>query len=180
METEETQKNESIFECTVCDFKCSYDCDWNRHKLTRKHRLSLKGNQMETEETQKNEKHKFYNCYCGKVYNSKSGLWKHKKSCIIQHNHKINIDDNNNNIDKQELTNQITPELVMKVLEQNKELTNVILEQNKTINELYKNSGVNTINSHNNISNNKTFNLQFFLNETCKNALYITDFVNSV
>jgi hypothetical protein len=66
------------------------------------------------------------------------------------------------------------------VLEQNKELTNLVVEQNKTIMELAKNGQGNTIISNNVNSHNKTFNLQFFLNETCKDAMNITDFVESL
>lgn len=75
----------------------------------------------------------------------------------------------------------ITPELVMTVLQQNKELTDLILEQNKTILELAKNSqgGGQMINS-NNHSHNKTFNLNVFLNETCKDAMNINEFVDSL
>lgn len=81
--------------------------------------------------------------------------------------------------DIQYLSNQITPELILSVLEQNKELTNLVVEQHKTIVELAKNGTNNTI--HNTInSNNKTFNLQLFLNETCKDAMNITDFVDSL
>jgi hypothetical protein len=86
----------------------------------------------------------------------------------------------NSNTNSQNLSNQITPELILTVLEQNKELTNLVVEQNKTIMELAKNGQGNTIISNNVNSHNKTFNLQFFLNETCKDAMNITDFVESL
>ncbi len=82
METEDTkknEKNETIFTCDCCHFKCSYLCDWNRHITTRKHQVSHKRTLVETEETKKNEKNESLTCDCGKVYYSKSGLHKHKK-----------------------------------------------------------------------------------------------------
>jgi hypothetical protein len=84
------------------------------------------------------------------------------------------------NTNTQNLSSQITPELILSVLEQNKELTNLVVEQNKTIMELAKNGKSNTISNNTINSNNKTFNLQVFLNETCKDAMNITDFVNSL
>jgi len=75
-------------------------------------------------------------------------------------------------------TNIITTELVMELIKDNKEMKQIILEQNNTINSIVKNGITN--NSHNTNSLNKTFNLQLFLNETCKNAMNITDFINSI
>jgi len=117
---------------------------------------------------------KKYSCpNCGKNYKDNSGLWKHKKNC---ENKGECINSNTN----QNISHQITPELILTVLEQNKELTNLVVEQNKTIMELAKNTPCNTIIGNNVNSNNKTFNLQFFLNETCKDAMNITDFVDSL
>ena len=70
--------------------------------------------------------------------------------------------------------------MVLSVLEHNKELTNLVVEQNKTIMELAKTGHGNNISNNNINSNNKTFNLQLFLNETCKDAMNITDFVDSL
>ena len=118
------------------------------------------------------------------MYKDNSGLWKHKKTCEFK-----NEVINNNTI-----TNQITTELVLNILEQNKELlehikeeseknkelSNVIAEQSKTITELAKNGQGQIINSNNINSNNKTFNLNVFLNEYCKDAMNMTDFVDSL
>ena len=70
----------------------------------------------------------------------------------------------------------------MELIKDNKEMKQIILEQNNTINNLVKN-GTNQANNNTNSlnnNNNKTFNLQFFLNETCKDAMNIMDFVNSI
>jgi hypothetical protein len=109
-----------------------------------------------------------FNCSCGKEYKHRQSLFNHKKKCQ-EENEEIN-----NEIP------QITPELIMSVLQQNKELQQMLVEQNKTIIELSKNNTItNNTESHIN-SHNKTFNLQFFLNETCKDAMNIMDFVDSI
>ena len=87
---------------------------------------------------------------------------------------------NNEEINTEDLNNQITPELIMSVLQQNKELQKMLIEQGKTIVELSKNSSNTNISNNNINSHNKTFNLQFFLNETCKDAMNIMDFVDSI
>jgi len=69
-------------------------------------------------------------------------------------------------------------EIVKTLIKQNEEFKELIVTQNKQIIELAKTAGNNTI-THTN-SHNKTFNLQVFLNETCKDAMNITDFVKSL
>ena len=111
---------------------------------------------------------KTYVCDCGKNFVTNSGLWKHKKMCD-QINYEIN--ENLPNCDPSD------KELIVMLLKQNSQL----IEQNA---ELTKNGISNTnshnTNSHNTNSLNKTFNLQFFLNETCKDAMNIMDFVDSI
>jgi hypothetical protein len=104
-------------------------------------------------ENEKNLK-KTYFCDCGKKFFSTSGLWKHKKVC----------DD--------ELT-------VQQDDSPDKDLIMMLVKQNSELLEVLKNGTHNT-NSNNTITNNKTFNLQFFLNETCKDAMNIMDFVDSI
>lgn len=96
---------------------------------------------------------KTYFCDCGKKFKTNSGLWKHKKNCHIKN------DDTKN---KPELTDKLIIDALLKII------------QNGT-----NNTTTTTTNSHNNIDN-KTFNLNFFLNETCKDAMNISDFVSSV
>ena len=153
-ETKKLKKNLPRFFCKMCDFECYMKCDWDRHVLRPKHQKNVQGNKMETKNLKKT-----YNCDCGRLFNTNSGLWKHKKLC--------NNDDfkNNENDDK---------ELIMMLVKQNTEMLEII-----------KNGTHNTNNSHNNTNNtnnshNKTFNLQFFLNETCKDAMNIMDFVDSI
>ena len=163
-ETKSCQKVASKFFCETCDYNTSKKSSYDKHLLTRKH----------LDET-KVKQNMLLICECNKVFNSRTTLWRHKKKCIENNCHeekKQLIDTENNNI---------TPELIVEIIKQNQEFKTLLLEQNKTIIELSKNSSpTNNINTNINNSHNKTFNLQFFLNETCKNAMNIMDFVDSI
>jgi hypothetical protein len=106
--------------------------------------------------------------FCEKQYHHRQGLWRHNKKCY--HKQEIQCKENLNTIDKDEL--------IMIILKQNAQL----MEQNNGLMEIVKNGTHNTINNTNTHTNshNKAFNLNFFLNETCKNAMNITDFVESI
>jgi hypothetical protein len=180
------EKNESFFHCSKCDFKCSFDSDWKRHLSTRKHAFSKDGTKMEIngtkfgEKNEKNEKKEFVSCEnCNKKYKTMSGLWKHKNKgeCTKNNNEEMKYTENFKNNIVVDKNNEISQETILSILKQNNELQQMLMEQNKTIIELSKN---NTITNCNNNSNNKTFNLQFFLNETCKDAMNIMDFVDSI
>ena len=159
-ETKNTSNINSNFVCEDCNFRCCKKGDYNRHIATRKHKLMCN-------ETQKTSKIiKSYTCSkCNVLFNSRTTLWRHTKTC--------------NGINT--ASNVITTELVMELIKDNKEMKQIILEQNNTISKLVKNGIVtnNNITTHTN-SHNKTFNLQFFLNDTCKNAMNIMDFVNNL
>ena len=147
--------------CELCNVKCSRPSEMKRHLATPKHKRKESGNNLEGNFTTE----KIYQCNCGKKYKTHSGLWKHKKICIQP---KLNEPSEN---EVKFLTN-----LVLEIVKNNSDLQKQNQElQNKVI-DVCKNS---TYNSHNN-NNNKTFNMQFFLNETCKDAMNIMDFVNSM
>jgi hypothetical protein len=154
------------FICEKCDFKCCKKSDFERHLLTNKHKNQIKPNDL----TQKNAKQ--YSCKCGKIYKHMSTLCTHKKKCI----------------NKEETPIVITTELIMELIKNNQEMKNIILEQNKLIELSSEKSITNNTTNNNNINNttnnntttNNAFNLNFFLNETCKDAMNITDFVSSI
>ena len=161
MTTDFTKKNEKKYCCEICDFISCKKTDYNRHITTQKH----KNNILTTEKT-KNEK-KYMCDFCEKEYNDRVGLWRHKKKCIEQ-------DEINNNNNQNVITDK---ELIAILVDEHKK----IIQQNSEMLEIIKNGTNNTNNSHNTINNNnKTFNLQFFLNETCKDAMNIMDFVDSI
>jgi len=166
METLETNlapKN-AINACIFCDFKCYKKSEWIRHIKTKKHIDRVNGNNLETLETNlapKNAVHGAHECSCGKIYSSRSGLWKHVKIC----QKKIKLETISN--DEISKIND-KDELIVMLIKQNSELMEIL--KNGTTNHSH-----NTTNSH-----NKSFNLQFFLNETCKDAMNIMDFVDSI
>lgn len=155
MSTKISKKNEKLYCCDICDFNTCKLTDYTRHKLTQKHirnKMATDGN-INLEKTQ-------YICEnCHKEYNNRSGLWRHKKVCTyntvpITENKKVS------EIDKDEL--------IINLLKQNAKLMQIL------------ENGTNNNNTTHTNSHNKAFNLNFFLNETCKNAMNITDFVDSI
>ena len=159
-----TPKNAIDFNCGKCAFKCSKKSDWERHVLTLKHQTDYTGLQPASPTT-----HKYFCDQCGNNYKYRQGLWKHTKVCKPVHN--------DPNDDKQVVEHD--PNLMSFLIKQNQEFKDMIVEQNKTIVDAIKNCSSNISNNQIN-SNNKTFNLQVFLNEDCKDAMNITDFVESI
>ena len=167
MKTPETkrEKTPSIFVCEKCDFVCSKMSDWNRHITTSKHNTI----QNHTKIIQKNAV--TYDCICGKRYGYSSNYYTHRKKCTVVD---INQDDN------------VLITLVTEVVKSNNEIKQQNIELQKQNHEMHKqilevckngiiNNSITQVNSH-----NKTFNLNVFLNEDCKDAMNITEFVDSI
>jgi hypothetical protein len=175
METFLTPKN-AKFVCELCDFKCSKKSEFIRHCDTIKHIHRLSGNNLETNVGQ------LWSCNCGKEYSTRSGLWKHKQKC--ENNFVITNNNNNNNNDlchNIDITNvQMLTNMVFEVVKQNSETQKQNQDLINKLYELSKNSQITNNTTNNNNSHNKSFNLQFFLNETCKNAMNISEFVDSL
>ena len=188
MSTESTTnnaKNAVKYVCELCDFRCCKKSNYDSHILTRKHKIA-------TESTNKNaENAENYVCDCGKKYNDRSGLWRHKKKCKEEpkkeeekeEDIKSNMDlimgmlkQNQPMIIEKPTSENNDSSLIIELLKQNQDFKELMIEQNKYMLELAKNAGNNT-NCNN--TNNK-FNMQIFLNETCKDAMNITEFVNSL
>jgi len=172
-EIKKLDKNLTKYFCEICDFKCSQKCDWDRHILRPKHINNLNCKQMEIKKLEKT-----FFCDCGKCFLTNAGLWKHKKKCFQKEETKEEKIEEENKIIIESENNNISSELILEIIKQNQEFKDLLLEQNKTIIELSKNSTTNNTNISN--SHNKTFNLQVFLNETCKDAMNIMDFVDSI
>ena len=155
--------------CINCDFKCSKNVDWERHINTLKHKNRTNLNNIEQQITPENTENMFVCKKCNKNYKARNSLWYHEKKCK---------NDSEDNKKSQELpeTEKSDKELIILLLKQNNELQNKVIEicKNSSMNNSHNNNITNT-NSH-----NKAFNLNFFLNETCKNAMNITDFVDSI
>ena len=151
-----TPKNAKKYECIKCNFICSKICDYNRHLLTSKHIRIANDN----EKAPKNATRQ-YICNCGKEYKYSSGLSKHKKLCNGNKKDSIIISDN-----KDEMK-----DLVYKLIKQNTELQQQISELIPKVGNNH-----NTINSH----NKNKFNINVFLNEKCKDALSMDEFINKI
>jgi hypothetical protein len=153
-----TPKNAEIFECYKCDFKCFKESEWDRHIMTSKHKTRTILNDLAPKNAENN-----YTCQnCNKTYKARNSLWYHKQKCMPFENKTV-IDTSTNDVSA--LTN-----LMIEMVKSNGDLQKQMLEICK--------NGTNNTNISN--SHNKTFNLQVFLNETCKDAMNIMDFVDSI
>ncbi len=160
---EKNPKKPQYFFCKNCDFVTCNKKDYTRHRSTDKHKILTNPNII----TPKNPT---FICNCGKSYKHSSSLSAHKKKCEL-----LNNDASCNNYENNTNTNiSDKDDLINYLIKENQEFKNLILEVVK------KDTYNNTVNNNNNNSHNKTFNLQFFLNETCKDAMNIMDFVDSV
>jgi hypothetical protein len=169
-----TQKNADKKICEVCDFKCSKLSDMNRHMSTSKHKNRTLLNDLEQKNTQ------LFICeFCNKSYKARNSLWYHKKKC----NKNCLLDEiKTNEVDKDELIIMLIKQN-SELIKETSEFKNMMIEQQNMMAKVIENGSHNTTNSHNTNntnSNNKSFNLQFFLNETCKDAMNIMDFVDSI
>jgi hypothetical protein len=172
------QKKPTNFICEICNFTCCCKRDLDRHFNTKKHQSNINST-FSNKLYQKNPESKIFTCdLCNKNYTDRTGLWRHKKGCIelyTQH-------------DKNKFIENLTTDkdLIMMLIKDNNELRKMMMEQqtlmlenNNKVLEICKNGTNNTTNTHTN-SHNKAFNLNFFLNETCKNAMNIMDFAESI
>jgi len=159
------QKLSKKYFCKKCNYNTDRKSNLENHYLSTKHMLELNGNEIKQKISAK------HNCEkCNKIYETSAGLWKHKKKCLIKEENTLESENNNN----------ISPELILNIIQQNQEFKDLLLEQNKIMMEMSKNINTTNINNSMTNSNNKTFNLQVFLNETCKDAMNIMDFVDSI
>ena len=170
------------FICTFCHYNTSRKSQFNRHLLTAKHKWNLNDS--------KNVPKEMNNiCSCGKIYKFDTGYYRHKKKCIDQCQIVGICIDKDIDIDKEENqklkdegsgtgTGTINNELVIELIKANKELKQLLVDQNNKIMDLVKDNKHITNNTNNNNTNH--FNLNFFLNEQCKNAINLMDFVSSL
>jgi uncharacterized C2H2 Zn-finger protein len=176
------KKQNSKYKCILCDYYTSNKKDYNRHINTKKHITCVTQN-IPNDVTKNPESIvQFIKCkQCDKIFNNRMSLWRHSKKFCSEIN--SNTNDLEEDLEKKEL---LSKDIILELIKQNKELQNVLLEQTTTVMEQNQKlfemtkqvSLVNNIT--NNTTNNTQFNLQFFLNETCKGAMNIADFVNSL
>jgi len=183
-----SQKVGAKFECKPCDYKCCNKHDFTKHCLTNKHNAIINGD---------NAIPKLFSCHCGSTYKHRPSYYRHKKNCSKTDNETTHLD-----MDKPtplvDNVPQFDAALVIELLKQNQEFKALMLEQSKQLAEQQsqmaeqqlqlleavkdgKLGNTNNTNCHNNnTTNNNKFNLNVFLNETCKDAISMDDFINSI
>lgn len=192
-----TPKNPKHYACYNCDFFTSNKKDYDRHLLTAKHKNGIsmvyKKPQLpqisNCDGTDSNiNVDPDYKCLCGNTYKHRSGLYRHRKRC----NKEIKVKD----IDKSLLTPHgleciemlTNKDILFQIMKQHTDLQNAFIElvkdKQKTavlaINNNNNNNIITNNSNNNNVVTNNSFNLQFYLNETCKNALNINEFIDSI
>lgn len=150
-------KNAQKFICEKCNFSCSKKSNYDKHLLTRKHKIVTNSDKK----MPKNAKIERYECVCGKSYKYRQGLSNHKKICDFT----INEEDEKNLEKIEDEEDLIYKKMYMEIMEENKELRGMVKE-------MIPNIGNN--------NNNKNFNINVFLNENCKDAVNLMDFVNGL
>jgi hypothetical protein len=148
------------FYCETCHYGCSKESDYNKHLMTRKHKKSYCGVTVDDNDVKKNIE---YECECGNIYKHRQGLWKHKKKC--------SIGQGENNTKNTEF--DIDKDFLIKMLLKNQDVIEKLTEVMPQLG-----NQVHNTNSHN--TTNNQFNIQMFLNEHCKNAMNLTDFIQSL
>jgi hypothetical protein len=172
------------FVCEKCDFKCTKESNYKKHIVTIKHKRVTESNKK-----MPNKEEPLFSCICGNNYKYRPGLAKHKRTCIaikknestyITKEHDSNTINNvvlesETKIDekKDSTTEKELKDLVKDLIKQNGELM-------KTINDIIPKIGNITNNNTTNNTMHNNFNLNVFLNEQCKDALNISDFIDSL
>jgi hypothetical protein len=179
METKSSKKVAINYYCKKCDYNTCKNSNYTKHLLTAKHKKLTNVNTLETEKLPS----EFCCDICSKKYISRVGLWKHRKTCIEK-----SIE---NTIVPMDITN---PTLIMDLIKQNQEFKSLLIEQQKQniknqqnqtklVDKVIELSKEPKIVNHGNMTQNnnqKHFNLQFFLNDTCKDAITIQQFIDNI
>ena len=181
MDNIKVPKNPTTFVCEKCDYRTHHKRDYEKHILTAKHNKITNDNIEVQKSTNKN-----IVCICGKEYNNRHNLSRHKKTCNYEEKPVPTLAPT-------PVTNIIDMSMIIDIIKENKEIKNILMEQNKQVleqNNILINKLVerepgnnnNNINSNNTINNNNNqkFNLNFFLNETCKDAMSIQEFIENI
>jgi hypothetical protein len=175
------QKISMKYFCTNCDYNTCRKSNFDVHVLSAKHQMATNGNQIK----QKISTNNFTCEICKKKYKDRTGLWKHKMKGIC-----LKILKNTNEFENKDA---IDKDLILLLIKENTDFKNMMLDQQSKIIEQHSKmieqqnivleiakNGTHYITNTTTNSHNKSFNLQFFLNETCKHAMNITDFVESL
>ena len=182
MTYEKSAKSANFFECIICDFNTCKKCDFNRHLKTLKHKnneILINNNPERT--------NKLFACECGKVYKHNQSLYNHKKRCIVKEHEQKEEEPVNSVI----VNNNIDQTMIMRLISENNDIKNLLLMQQQQLLEQQKQLGeqqrqlVEIVPKICNVTNNtahikQNFNINVFLNEQCKNAINMNDFIKQI
>jgi len=177
---ESCNKVASKYYCVNCNYNTSKTSSYNKHLMTAKHKKLTEVNESKQQVSKSCSEIKCEKC--NKIYNSRVGLWKHKKKCSQK--------PFENSLTITDITN---PSIIMNLIKENQEFKSLLIEQQKMQIEQQKenkelmnkvielsrepriiNNGTMTQN------NNNKFNLQVFLNDTCKDAITLQQFIENI
>jgi hypothetical protein len=182
MTYEKSAKSANFFECIICEFNTSKKCDFNRHLKTLKH----KNNEILINNSHERTNKQFA-CECGKVYKHNQSLYNHKKRCIIK---TVDIKEEEH-VNSVIVNNNIDQTMIMRLISENNDIKNLLLMQQQQLLEQQKQLGeqqrqlVEIVPKICNVTNNtahikQNFNINVFLNEQCKNAINMNDFIKQI
>jgi len=167
--TKNEQKGAANFYCKKCDYYTCKKSNFDRHNLSTKHKMDDKW--MTQNEQNEPEKEKLFECGCGKKYKYRQGLHKHQLKCVLINNENNDSEnnDNENNDNENNDKNIDYKDMFLKMMKQNNDLMNQVTD-------LIPKVG----NNNNNTINRQKFNINIFLNEECKDALTMNEFIKKI
>ena len=162
MITSKLPNDNNKYVCKICDYTTSKTSSYKKHILTVKHQLLSQGYSNVSNHI----------CDCGKQFKHRQGLYRHKKTCNTTDRDSSTEQSSSNKLDKDDL--------IIELLKENRDFKQLIIDQNKQMMDMSKNMGGNHHTTTNNTNCNNKFNLNVFLNEKCKDAMSLKDFINSM
>jgi hypothetical protein len=169
------------FLCNKCQYNTSNKKDYNKHLVTSKHKIATNETLKIPKNPQKSPEHLLV-CFCGIIFNSRTTLWRHKKTCIskdilVEEDKEAKMNEGDNEEESIPLNQNGLLEYIIK---ENAEFKNLIIEllKKETIGNINNNNTIN--NNISNNCNNKSFNLNVFLNEKCKDAMNMSEFIDTI
>ena len=178
MVTKKQPKKATEYICKKCNYNTSKKSNYDSHLLTAKHLNVTNVTKCYTSDEKKSTEHKCSGCY--KVYKSRMGLWRHNRACSACFQAPTTV-----TIIEPDVAS-LSASTILNILKENQEFKTLLVEQNKLMNKMVEItqqqvSCPTTVNNINNTTNNnQKFNLNFFLNETCKDAMNIQEFIDNI
>ena len=160
MLTENFPKIPNFFSCEKCSFNTCRKSHYEKHLLTQKHKYLQNNDVVATK--------KKYVCDCGKEYNYRQSLYNHRKTCKGEKKETAII-ENEENVDYKSM--------FFEIIKKNNEFQDLLMKQSQQISELIPKVGNN---NNNTINNKNKFNINVFLNEKCKHAISIDEFIDKI